>query len=160
MKKILSKKIIAIFTIILFFNYTFVLSINSKEFYQNVNSNAQRTVNPIGRTIGLKLYTDGALVVGMSEIDGIDGNKHKPYENSGIKEGDMIKSINGKPITNAEELINVVNESNRKRLIYKISKRIRRNLYNYFSDKIIRWKFYVRIMGKRCSGRNRNINIL
>ena len=124
MKKFLGKKIIAIFTIVLFFNYTFVLSVNSKEFYQNVNNNAQRTVNPIGRTIGLKLYTDGVLVVGMSEIDGADGNKYMPYEGSGIKEGDMIKSINGKPITNAEELISIVNESNRKRFIYKISKRI------------------------------------
>ena len=124
MKKILSKKIIAIFTVILFFNYTFVLSISSKSFYQNVNNNIQRTVNPIGRTIGLKLYTDGVLVVGMSEIEGADGDKYMPYDGSGIKEGDMIKSINGKSITNAEELISIVNESNRQRFIYKISKRI------------------------------------
>ena len=113
MKKILSKKIIAIFTVILFFNYTFVLSASSKSFYKNANNNIQRTVNPIGRTIGLKLYTDGVLVVGMSEIEGADGNKYTPYDGSGIKEGDMIKSINGKAITNAEELISIVNESNR-----------------------------------------------
>lgn len=108
----ISKKIILILTIFLFINYTLVLSNSSKEYYQNVSSNVERKVNPIGRTIGLKLYTDGALVVGMSEVDGLDGIKYKPYENSGIKEGDMIKSINGKPISNTEELIDIINESN------------------------------------------------
>ena len=108
----ISKKILAIFTIFVFFNYTFVLSSNSRNYYKTVSSVTQRTVNPIGRTIGLKLYTDGALVVGMSEIDGADGNKYKPYEESGIIEGDMIKAINGKAISNADELIDTINESN------------------------------------------------
>ena len=115
MKKIkISKKFLIILTIILFFNYTLVLSINSGEYIQYVNNSIQRTVNLIGRTIGLKLYTDGVLVVGMSEIDGIDGNKYKPYEESGIKEGDMIKTINGKTISNTDELINIINNSNGK----------------------------------------------
>ncbi len=112
MKNKISKKILLIFTMIIFINYTFVLSYNSRKYYQNVNSSIERKVNPIGRTIGLKLYTDGVLVVGMSEVDGIDGIKYKPYENSGIKEGDMIKSINGKPISNTEELVDIINESN------------------------------------------------
>ena len=107
----LSKRFLIILTIILFFNYTWVLSINSSEYAKYVNNSVQRNVNPIGRTIGLKLYTDGVLVVGMSEIDGSDGKKYKPYENSGIKEGDMIKNINGKTISNTEELVNTINES-------------------------------------------------
>ena len=48
----------------------------------------------------------------MSEIDGEDGNKCMPYKDSGIKEGDMIKEINGKEISNTQELINIVNSSN------------------------------------------------
>lgn len=36
-------------------------------------------VIPVGKAIGMKLYTDGVLVVGMSEIEG-----KKPYENCGI----------------------------------------------------------------------------
>lgn len=110
-KSKISRKLIILLTILLFFNYTWVLSINSNEYIQYVNNSVQRNVNPIGRTIGLKLYTDGVLVVGMSEIDGSDGNKYKPYEGSGIKEGDMIKTINGKVISNTEELVNVINES-------------------------------------------------
>lgn len=111
MKHKISKKFLLILTLILFINYTFVLSANSRKYYQLVNSEVTRTVNPIGRTIGLKLYTDGVLVVGMSEVEGADGNSYKPYENSMIKEGDMIKSINGIAISNTEELINLINQS-------------------------------------------------
>ncbi len=112
MKHKISKKLLLILTLILFINYTWVLSVNSREYYQYVSSNVTRTVNPIGRTIGLKLYTDGVLVVGMSEVEGIDGQKYKPYENSMIEEGDMIKSINGSTISNTEELVNLINQSN------------------------------------------------
>ena len=78
MKHKISKKFLLILTLILFINYTFVLSANSRKYYQLVNSEVTRTVNPIGRTIGLKLYTDGVLVVGMSEVEGADGNSYKP----------------------------------------------------------------------------------
>jgi stage IV sporulation protein B len=65
------------------------------------------SVVPVGGLIGLKLYTDGVLVVGMSEIDG-----SRPYENTGIQEGDMITHINDKEISSTDELIETVNSSN------------------------------------------------
>ena len=71
-------------------------------------------VIPIGNVAGLKLYTNGALVVGMSEIKGIDNEKHKPYKDSGIEEGDMIVKINDTTINNTNELIEVVNKSDGK----------------------------------------------
>ena len=37
-------------------------------------------VIPVGQVSGIKLYTSGALVVGMSEIKGMDNVKYKPYE--------------------------------------------------------------------------------
>ena len=82
MKNKISKKIIAILTIFLFFNYTLVLSTTTKMYFRNASVTGERRVNPIGRTIGLKLYTDGVLVVGMSEFEGIDGQMHEPYKNS------------------------------------------------------------------------------
>lgn len=45
----------------------------------------------------------------MSEIEGIDNKKYKPYENSGIKEGDRITQIEEMPISTTEELIEKVN---------------------------------------------------
>ena len=76
-------------------------------------------VIPVGQVSGIKLYTSGVLVVGMSEIKGIDNIKHKPYENSGIQEGDTIVQIENKDITDTKELINVVNLSQGKELKIK-----------------------------------------
>ena len=68
-------------------------------------------VIPVGTIAGVKLYTSGILVVGMSEIEGIDNQKHKPYLNSGIEEGDTIIAIDNNKVSSTEELISVVNLS-------------------------------------------------
>ncbi len=69
------------------------------------------TVIPAGNIAGLKLYTNGVLVVGMSEIEGVDNTKHKPFQNTGIEEGDRIISIDRKNVSTVEELTKKVNES-------------------------------------------------
>ena len=66
----------------------------------------------IGKIAGVKLYTSGVLVVGMSEIRGQDNKKYKPYENTGIEEGDTITKINEIEINSTDELIEKVNNSN------------------------------------------------
>ena len=66
------------------------------------------TVVPVGQVSGLKLYTNGVLVVGMSEIKGIDNQKYKPYENSGIEEGDRITKINNEENVSFWCLINSI----------------------------------------------------
>ncbi len=69
------------------------------------------TVIPVGNIAGLKLYTSGVLVVGMSEIEGEDSQTYKPYENTGIEEGDTIVKINDKEINTTDELIEKINMS-------------------------------------------------
>ena len=71
-----------------------------------VNIIPKTTVIPLGRAIGMKKYTKGVLVVGMSEIEG-----QKPYENSGIEAGDKIVEVNNVKINNTDELIACVNSS-------------------------------------------------
>ena len=71
----------------------------------DVNVIPKTTVIPLGKAIGMKLYTDGVLVVGMSEIEG-----KRPYASSGIKEGDMIIQVNNENIKNTEDLISKVNK--------------------------------------------------
>lgn len=73
-------------------------------------------VVPIGKIIGLKLYTNGVLIVGMSEIEDENSILSKPYENSDIKEGDTILKINEKEIEDIENLKDAVNSSNGKKL--------------------------------------------
>lgn len=84
----------------------------------SVNVIPKTTVIPVGTSIGLKLYTNGVLVVGMSEIDSLD-KKVKPYENSGIEEGDMIIEINEKQVGSTAELIQTVNSSNGQEITIK-----------------------------------------
>ena len=76
-------------------------------------------VIPIGQVVGLKLYTSGVLVVGMSEIKGIDNNKYKPYESTGIEEGDTIIQIENDEIMGTKELIQKVNSSKGKEIKIK-----------------------------------------
>lgn len=85
----------------------------------NISVIERTKVIPIGQVSGLKLYTSGVLVVGMSEIKGIDNEKHKPYENSGIQEGDTIVEIEQKEITDTNDLIETVNNSNGEELKIK-----------------------------------------
>lgn len=68
-------------------------------------------VVPIGKIIGLKLYTNGVLVVGMSEIEDCNNNLIKPYQNTDIKEGDTILKINENEIQDIDVLKEVVNKS-------------------------------------------------
>lgn len=68
-------------------------------------------VIPVGQIAGLKLYTHGVMVVGLSEITNKNDEKVKPYENTDIKEGDTIIQVNGIDIIDTEHLIKVVNDS-------------------------------------------------
>ncbi len=80
----------------------------------SVNVIPKTTVIPLGNAIGLKLYTEGVLVVGMTEIEG-----QKPYENTGIKEGDRIISIDNTQILSTNDLIETVNQSKGKEISVK-----------------------------------------
>ena len=77
----------------------------------DVNVLPRTKVIPMGDSVGLKLYTNGVLVVGMSEIKGEDNLNYKPYENTGIEEGDRIIQVNNVAITNTDDLIENVNKS-------------------------------------------------
>lgn len=80
-------------------------------------------VIPGGDTIGLKLYTSGVLVVGMSEIIGEDKKAYKPYEKADVEEGDMIVAIDNKTVSCTNDLITLVNASNRRRGLHSIYQR-------------------------------------
>lgn len=77
----------------------------------SVNVIPKTTVVPLGNAIGMKLYTKGVLVVGMSQIETDNNEKKKPYENSGIEQGDTILEVNNKAVENTEDLIKEVEKS-------------------------------------------------
>ena len=95
-------------------NETLSVSLFDKLFLKSVDVSVlpKTTVIPVGNIAGVKLYTNGVLVVGMSEIEGEDSKTYKPYENTGIEEGDTIIKINDNVISSTDDLIEKVNMSN------------------------------------------------
>ena len=95
-------------------NETLSVSLFNNLFLKSVDVSVlpKTTVVPVGNIAGVKLYTNGVLVVGMSEIEGEDSKTYKPYENTGIEEGDTIVKINDDLIDSTDDLIEKVNMSN------------------------------------------------
>jgi len=78
---------------------------------------------PCGNTVGVKLYTDGILVIGFSDIVDSNGNSFSPAKESGLKEGDIIEAINNKKINSIEELTEILELQEGKTLDIKIKRK-------------------------------------
>ena len=91
--------------------------IDLKDITVNVIENTE--VVPLGNIVGVKLYTNGVLVVGVSEIAGEDEITYKPYEEAGIYEGDMIVEMDEELVTCTADLIEKVNGSYGKKIDVK-----------------------------------------
>lgn len=112
-------------------------------------------VIPLGNTLGIKLYSDGVLVIGMTEVEG-----NKPYENTGIKEGDLIVKVDNVQVTTTSELIKCVNNSNGKNIEIKYLREGTEYTTQIEPVKTKENTYKIRIMGKRWRRWNRNGNIL
>ena len=64
-----------------------------------------------GETVGIKLNTDGILIVGSYEING-----HNPLLDAGLKSGDIIDQINNKKVSKVEDLVEIINTCNCKNI--------------------------------------------
>ena len=60
-----------------------------------------------GETVGIKLNTDGILIVGSYEING-----HNSLVEAGLKTGDIINQINNKDVNTVEEMVNIISNCN------------------------------------------------
>ena len=64
---------------------------------------AARQLIPVGRTVGIKLFSDGVMVIGLSEVVG-ETTSSCPAKECGLKEGDIITQVNETEIQSAESL--------------------------------------------------------
>lgn len=78
----------------------------------NVNITPKKYVIPSGETIGIKLYTDGVLIVGTSYVTTSDGETVYPAKEAGLKNGDIITGINGNKISSIEEMTAQISKTN------------------------------------------------
>lgn len=76
-----------------------------------VNVSDEVMVIPGGQSIGVTLYTKGALVVGITGIEMENGTTVNPAREAGMLPGDVIISINGVSVENADHVADIVNES-------------------------------------------------
>ncbi len=67
-------------------------------------------VQVLGNPFGMKIYTDGVLVIESADIVTKSG-KANPAAAAGIKVGDYIKSVNGQTVTCNEDLLQMVTQS-------------------------------------------------
>ena len=61
------------------------------------------TVIPLGKAVGIKLFSDGVLVVGLSPVETEAGEAY-PGRDCGLKAGDVITHINGGEVDTIEEV--------------------------------------------------------
>jgi stage IV sporulation protein B len=74
-----------------------------------VRVNSPKKVYPGGSSIGVSLYTKGALLVGISEVYDKTGVAHNPALDAGLRPGDIIEKVNGVSVKNAQHLSDLVN---------------------------------------------------
>ena len=75
----------------------------------------------MGKPFGIKLYTDGVLVVGINDVK-TEGGTKKPAEDAGLKIGDSIISIGGQKVETNEQLANIISASNGQAIKLKIQR--------------------------------------
>lgn len=68
-----------------------------------VNSVERSYVVPGGESFGIKLYTDGVIVVGIANVDSENGVV-SPAKDAGLQVGDVIVSIDGQRVNTTEEV--------------------------------------------------------
>lgn len=80
-----------------------------------------RMVVPLGRAVGIKLFSDGVLVVGMSELETGQGMV-SPGKSCGLKTGDVITHVNGKEVDTIEEVQDILKEEGKQPLTLRASR--------------------------------------
>ena len=60
-----------------------------------------------GETVGIRLNTDGILIVGSYEING-----HNPSIDAGLKSGDIITEINNQDVNTVDKMVSIIESCN------------------------------------------------
>lgn len=72
---------------------------------------SEKVLIPGGQSVGVKMDVRGVLIVGLEEIEDVDGKKVNPGLLSGLQIGDIIIEINGTEVYRADEVRSLVNEA-------------------------------------------------
>ncbi len=70
----------------------------------------EKTLIPLGKAVGIKLFADGVLIVETSDLDK-EGQTRSPAEDCGLKEGDLILRVNGEKVQSTEHMQSILQEN-------------------------------------------------
>ena len=70
----------------------------------------ERTVIPVGRTVGIKLFSRGVMVVGLTDVATEDGAE-SPARACGLRTGDIITHIDGQQVDSIEQVQSLLAEA-------------------------------------------------
>lgn len=81
--------------------------------YKNIRIDVieEKYLYPCGFSVGIKIRTDGILVLGTGIINGKDGLNYEPALNI-LKSGDYIVAMNGKNVENKKNLVEMIEKCN------------------------------------------------
>ncbi len=86
-----------------------------------INQEEEKRVYVSGESFGIKLYTDGVIVVGTRDVETADG-KSNPAKKAGIEKGDIIVSINNVKMTSSSQVEETFNDNNGKDYRIKVKR--------------------------------------
>jgi len=91
-----------------------------------VTKTERKTVTVSGQAFGIRLFSDGVMVVGLAELETENGGVSPGYR-AGLRRGDVITSVNGKRITENAQLSEALKAANGESVTLRFS----RNGKNY-----------------------------
>ncbi len=95
-----------------------------------------------GDSVGIKINTDGIVIVGSYDIDG-----HNNLSESKLKNGDLITMINNNKVDNIESMVEIINNCNcdNVTITYKRNNKLNNTkLKLYYDNNIIKTGLYVK----------------
>ncbi len=81
-------------------------------------------VIPVGRAVGIKLFSDGVLVVGLSNVQGTQ-RACSPARDMGLKVGDVITHVNGQEVDTIEQVQSAIQTLAGRTMTLRVNRRDR-----------------------------------
>lgn len=81
-----------------------------------------KKVIPCGNSIGVRIHTEGVLVVGTTKVFAYDGKYYEPFKSSGIEIGDYIIKLNDTKISNINQVTSIMEKTSGKQLKIQIKR--------------------------------------
>lgn len=78
-------------------------------FHREEKASLPASLVPVGHTVGIKLFSDGVLVVGLAQVEG-EAGAVTPAKSCGLREGDIITHINSHEVDTIEEVQSILQD--------------------------------------------------